>query len=144
MADSTTQSYTLTDEHKAQFAPWKKKWQDNASSTKPMDTEDTSVTRKAIVGMYQAANMAPPRANRIVFVASPFIARFAAGFAAWIWYLRDKGRAAECDQAIATIRANIPTLTGMAKSILEATLKVVDVQDRDHLLPEDDAVIGRV
>ena len=80
--------YKLTKKHKAQLKPWAEKWISNAMSTKEMDEEDKQKMREAIVGLYKSANLEPPPLHRIVFVKSPFIARFAAGFAAAIWYLR--------------------------------------------------------
>jgi hypothetical protein len=38
--------------------------------------------------MYESAGLEPPPSDRIVFVPSPFVARFAAGFASWIWHKR--------------------------------------------------------
>lgn len=80
--------YTLTDVHRSQLDGWSKKWIANGMSTKPMDDFDREQMRKAIKGMYEAANLTPPPENRIVFVPSPFVLRFAAGFASAIWYLR--------------------------------------------------------
>jgi hypothetical protein len=77
--------YSLTEEHRAQFDPWAKKWIANALSTKPMDDNDQAETVKAINGQYAAAGLKSPR---IVFVPSPLVARFACGFASWIWYQR--------------------------------------------------------
>lgn len=85
MKTKRSQKYALTEEHKAQSAPWAKKWIDNARRTRPMDDIDREIMRKAIIGMYEAANLKAPR---IVFVASPFIATFATGFASAIWYKR--------------------------------------------------------
>jgi hypothetical protein len=80
--------YKLTPEHKEQLKPWAEKWIANNMSTKAMDENDKEEMRNAIVGLYKSANLEPPPLNRIVFVQSPFVARFAAGFAAAIWYLR--------------------------------------------------------
>ncbi len=80
--------YKLTPEHEAQLKPWADKWIKNAMSTKAMDDEEKAAMRIAIKGMYEAAKLTPPPENRIVFVPSPFVARFAGGFAAAIWHLR--------------------------------------------------------
>jgi cytoskeletal protein RodZ len=80
--------YELTPTHKKKLKPWANKWIKNAMSTKPMDEKDKKAMRKAIKGLYKAANLTPPPDNRIVFVPSPFVARFAGGFAAAIWWLR--------------------------------------------------------
>jgi hypothetical protein len=83
--------YTLTDEHRAELEPWAKKWIANAMRTRPMDEWDRKQTREAIKGLYRAADLTPPPDHRIVFVPSPFVLRFAAGFASAIWYLREQG-----------------------------------------------------
>ncbi|UXR63412.1 SLC13 family permease [Bdellovibrio bacteriovorus] len=80
--------YTLTEEHRALLKPHADKWIANAMSTKAMDDHDREEMKKAIKGLYEAAKMTPPPENRIVFVPSPFVARFAGGFAAAIWWLR--------------------------------------------------------
>lgn len=82
------QKYTLTDEHRAQIEPWAQKWIAHGMSTAAMTEEDRAITREAVMGLYRAANLEPPPENRIVFVPSPFVLRFAAGFAAAIWWLR--------------------------------------------------------
>ena len=78
--------YKLTPEHEAKLPAWRDKWIANAMSTKPMDDEDRRITREAIIGLYKSAGLEPPL--NIVFVPSPFVLRFAGGFAAAIWYLR--------------------------------------------------------
>ena len=80
--------YSLTKEHAAQLKPWAEKWINNAMSTKAMDEEDKAKMRIAIKGMYESAGKTPPPENRIIFVQSPFVMRFAAGFAAAIWWRR--------------------------------------------------------
>ncbi len=85
--------YSLTDEHRAQMAAWRDKWIANAMSTQPMDDEDRRAMVEAVEGLYRAANLTPPPRNRIVFVPSPFVLRFAGGFAAAVWYLRGGGEA---------------------------------------------------
>ena len=78
--------YTLTDEHRAQLPAWRDKWIANAMSTAPMTDEEREICRDAVRRLYEAANLPPP--PRIVFVPSPFMLRFAGGFASAIWYLR--------------------------------------------------------
>lgn len=80
--------YSLTEEHKKELKPWADKWIANAMSTKPMDEQDREIMKAAIKGLYKSAGLIPPPENRIVFVPSPFVARFAGGFAAAIWYQR--------------------------------------------------------
>ena len=81
--------YELTEEHRAQLKSHADWWIKNALSTKAMDDHDKSEMRKAIKGLYESANLVPPPDERIVFVSSPFVARFAGGFAAAIWWLRN-------------------------------------------------------
>ena len=83
--------YELTNEHRSQLKPWADKWIANAMSTKPMDAEEKAICKEAVKGLYRAANLEPPPDHRIVFVPSPFIGRFAAGFAAAIWHIRKTG-----------------------------------------------------
>src|ERR1019366_8802569 len=80
--------YELTEEHRKQLPAWRDKWITNAMSTKAMDDNDKIEMRKAIKGLYESAKLTPPTDNRIIFVPSPFVARFAGGFASAIWYLR--------------------------------------------------------
>ena len=86
--------YSLLPEHKARFAEWRDKWIANAMSTREMDEAERAAVRTAIVGMYRAAGLEPPPPHRIVFVLSPFVARFVAGFASWIWHTRSATYAA--------------------------------------------------
>jgi hypothetical protein len=83
--------YELTEEHRSQLKTWADKWIANSMSTKPMDEEDRNITREAVKGLYVAANLTPPPNHRIIFVSSPFVGRFAAGFAAAIWHKRKTG-----------------------------------------------------
>ena len=80
--------YELTDEHRAQLKPWADKWIANAMSTKPMDEAERERMCDVVEGLYRAANLMPPPRHRIVFVPSPFVLRFAGGFAAAIWWMR--------------------------------------------------------
>ncbi|WP_206659554.1 DUF6745 domain-containing protein [Hansschlegelia zhihuaiae] len=96
----TRELYRLTDEHRAQLGPWAQRWIANAMSTKPMDDEDRAEMRAAIVGMYQAADLAPPR--NIVFVPSPLVGQIAAGFAAAIWHDRKTYAATDAATSAAT------------------------------------------
>ena len=81
--------YTLTKEHKAKLKPWTDRWIANAMSTKEMNAEDREAMRKAILGMYSAAKLSPPK--HIVFVSSPLIAALSGSFAAGIWWLSRNG-----------------------------------------------------
>ena len=93
--------YSLTEEHRAQLKPWADKWIANAMSTKPMDETERAICRDAVKRLYQSANLEPPK--HIVFVPSPFVLRFAAGFAAAIWHLRkNRNQSAESATSAAT------------------------------------------
>ena len=75
-------------EHQAQIPAWTARWNANAMSTVPMTDADRVETRRHIKGLYEAAGLKPPPNERIVFVRDPFVMRFAAGYAAWIWWCR--------------------------------------------------------
>ena len=80
--------YSLTDEHRAQLKPWAERWIANAMSTTPMTDADRETCADAARRLYAAAGLKAPR---IVFVPSPIVLRFAAGFAAAIWWQRANG-----------------------------------------------------
>jgi len=86
----TKKLYSFKDhpEHKAQLSAWRDKWILNAMSTKHMDDEEKKGCIEAVKSMYRSANLVPPPDHRIIFVPSPFVLRFASGFASWIWYTR--------------------------------------------------------
>ena len=92
--------YSLTPEHRAQLKPWADRWIANAMSTKAMDDHDKTEMKKAIRGLYEAANLTPPPDDRIIFVPSPFVARFAGGFAAGVWWLRKNKKPATRDATV--------------------------------------------
>ena len=91
--------YTLTDEHRAQIPAWRDRWIANAMRTRPMDDTDRAAMRVAIRGLYEAAGLTPPPDHRIVFVPSPFVARFAGGIAAAIWWRRSHSSTAATHDA---------------------------------------------
>ena len=86
----TKKKYELTPEHRAQLEPWAQRWIANAMSTAPMMETDREAMRVAVRGLYRAAKLEPPPDARIVFVPSPFVLRFAGGFAAGLWHLSNK------------------------------------------------------
>lgn len=96
--------YSLTEEDRKQLEPWAEKCIANAMSTKPMTDDERAKMRVAVRGLYEAANMEPPPDERIVFVPSPFVLRFAGGFAAAIWYLRNKKSMPTADATTAATR----------------------------------------
>jgi hypothetical protein len=102
--ENKMKKYKLTKEHEAQFKPWADKWIANAMSTAPYTEEEKEKYRDAVEGLYRAANLTPPPRHRIVFVPSPFVLRFAGGYAAAIWWLRKnkKGTATEAATSDAT------------------------------------------
>ena len=77
--------YSLTEEHRARMEPWARRWTDIGMSTKAMDDEERRLTTDAILGMYAAAKLPPPK--HIVFVPSPIVLAFAGGFAAARWWM---------------------------------------------------------
>jgi hypothetical protein len=90
MTNKKLYSFNDFPEHKLELDNWTKKWIKNAMSTKQMDEEEKEICRENVKKLYEAANLTPPPPHRIVFVSSPFILRFAAGFASAIWYMREK------------------------------------------------------
>ena len=97
--------YELTEKHRAEMAPWAQRWIANAMSTAPMTPADREAVQGAIRGLYESANLQPPPADSVVFVPSPFVARFAGGFAAAIWYLRRQHQISGLDATRAATRA---------------------------------------
>ena len=83
--------YSLTEAHRKELDGWAKKWIANAMSTEPMSEKEKETCRLAVRGLYEAAGLTPPPDHRIVFVPSPFVLRFAGGFAASIWHKRKRG-----------------------------------------------------
>lgn len=98
--------YELTEEHRAQLGPWRDKWIAHAMSTAAMTDDDRARCRAAVLGLYEAAKLPPPK--HVVFVPSPFVLTFAGGFAAAIWHLwkgADATRAATRDATSDATRA---------------------------------------
>lgn len=81
--------YELTKEHEALLPKYADKWIKNAMSTKQMDQTELEVCTQAVKGLYEAASLTPPNPENIVFVESPFVLRFASGFAAAILYMKE-------------------------------------------------------
>jgi hypothetical protein len=61
--------YELTEEHRAQLKPWADKWIANAQNTTPMDDKDRDAMRVAVNGLYDAAKLGAPGADRVLRVA---------------------------------------------------------------------------
>ena len=109
--------YTLTEKHRGQLEGWKNKWVANAMSTKAMDDGERNMCLQAVKDMYRSANLEPPPDHRIIFVPSPFVLRFASGFASAIWYFRktgEKTRAATDAATDAATRAATRAATNAA------------------------------
>ena len=98
------EKYKLKPEHESQIKEHTQKWIDNGLSTKPMDDYDKQQMIIAIKGLYESAGLKSPPDERIIFVPSPMVARFAGGFAASIWYKR-KTHVASYDATLAATRA---------------------------------------
>ncbi|MFZ5667935.1 MAG: hypothetical protein ACOY4K_00425, partial [Pseudomonadota bacterium] len=86
-----TRKYDFKDhpEHRDQLKPWAERWIANAMSTAAMTEDDREACREAVIGMYAAAKLPPPK--HIVFVPSPFVLAFAGGFASAVWHASRKG-----------------------------------------------------
>ena len=97
--------YKLTPEHETQLPAWRDKWIANAMSTKHIDKVERAIVRKAVRGLYEAAGFVPPSEHRIVFVGSPLMAAFVAGFAAWVWKSRENRGGFSTDATHAAINA---------------------------------------
>ncbi len=114
-----TKLYQLTDEHREILKTWANPWIANAMSTKAMDDEDKAAMRVAIKGLYESGGLVPPPEHRIVFVPSPFVARFAGGFAAAIWWLR-KNPESNLVSSLSGISATIKATSGEDEKATDA------------------------
>jgi len=112
--------YKLTPEHEAQLKPWAEKWIANAlqTRTEPLSFEEIERIKDAVEHMYKAANLTPPPRSRIVIAPSPFVARFAAGAASWIWHCRKSATYEATSNAIrnATDEATEDATDGFVKA----------------------------
>ena len=120
-----TKKYELTPEHQARLPEWRDRWIANAMSTAAMTDEDRAKCREAVIGMYAAAKLPPPR---VVFVASPFIAAFSSGFAAGLQEIRAAtsaatGGATMDAAAAATIAATVDATRDAIEVATEASTR---------------------
>ena len=81
--------YTLKPEHEARFSEWRDKWIENAFATGRLGEAERKEVIEHAKGLYISAGLTPPPDYRIVIVPSPFVGRFAAGYAAGIWWMRE-------------------------------------------------------
>ena len=120
--------YSLTDEHRAQLPAWRDQWIANTMSTAAMTEEDRRLCREAVLGLYSAANLPPPK--HIVFVPSPFVLRFAGGFAAAVWWKakNKRGRAAtdEATYEATAAATRAATAAATAEATYAATRAATD------------------
>ncbi|MDE2106336.1 MAG: hypothetical protein KGL39_54455, partial [Patescibacteria group bacterium] len=119
--------YELTEEDRAAFGPWRDKWIANAMSTRPMDDADRARMVKAINGLYAAAKLPFPK--RIIFVPSPFVLVYAAGFAAGIFYLRAATSDATSAATIDATRAATSDATRAATSDATSAATIAATSD---------------
>jgi hypothetical protein len=137
------EKYKLKPEHESQIKEHTQKWIDNGLSTKPMDDYDKQQMIIAIKGLYESAGLKSPPDERIIFVPSPMVARFAGGFAASIWYKR-KTHVASYDATLAATRAATFAATDAATyaAILDATYDAIDDATDDATdAAIDDAIV---
>ena len=78
--------YKLTPEHEAQFGRWRDKWIAKALLTGEYTEAELKRIRRAMRGIYRAADLVPPEHE--VIVGSPTTAAIASGIAACVWWLR--------------------------------------------------------
>ena len=79
--------YTLTDEHRAELAPWEARWRKNALRVSPQTGKDRKALREALAGMYHAAKLTPPAIG--TFTSGPVTAAIATCIASGVWWLRE-------------------------------------------------------
>ena len=80
--------YSLTPEHDEILKTWKDQWIANAFDCSPMTDDDREKCTEAAEKMYEIAGLKKPI---VVIVPSPFVLRFASGFACAIWHIRKTG-----------------------------------------------------
>ena len=79
-----------------------KEWTDIAFSTGRMTPAERDTVKDSVEALYRAGGLTPPPRHRIVIAPSPFVARFSAGAASWIWYRRKHASATDNATEIAT------------------------------------------
>ena len=84
----TKKLYSLTPEHAEILKTWKDQWIANAFDCSPMTDDDRAKCVEAAEKMYEIAGLKKPI---VVIVPSPFVLRFASGFACATWHIRKTG-----------------------------------------------------
>ena len=123
--------YKLKNEHKKMFPMWRDKWIKNAFSTEQLKKEEIPLVKKYVSELYKSANLIPPPDHRIVIVSSPFIARFASGFAAWIWYCRKNKKEISATRAAIDAATSSATRAAINVATNAATNAATDDAIRD-------------
>ena len=118
--------YKLKNEHKKMFPMWRDKWIKNAFSTEQLKKEEIPLVKKYVSELYKSANLIPPPDHRIVIVSSPFIARFASGFAAWIWYCRKNKKEISATRAAIDAATRNATNAATRAATFDATNDTID------------------
>jgi hypothetical protein len=120
--------YKLTPKHKARLPEWRDRWIANAMRTRGQTDEERELARDHVEGLYRAAGLPPPPRSRIVFVPSPIVGAFAAGFSAWIWETRRNAATEDAAKWAAS-------MAGAVKNAIAAT--IVATWDAIHVATWD-------
>lgn len=81
------EDYVLTDEQRAMLPLYRDKYMKNTNNCDPMTEEDKRICTEAVMELYVLAELPLPKA--VVFVESPLVLRYAAGYAgSWWWQKR--------------------------------------------------------
>ena len=116
-------------EHRAELGAWAEKWKRIIMSTDAMSDADREQARNAALRLYEAAKLPAPK--HVVFVPSPFVARFAGGFAAWIWYLHHQAATDAATRAATSAATLAATLDATDAATYDATLPIASGPDDD-------------
>ena len=81
--------YELTDEHRSRLETWKDQWIAAALRTGELSAEETGRVEAAVRGLYSVAGLPEPK--HVAWAPGPITAAFAAGFAAGVIDMRERG-----------------------------------------------------